>query len=289
MVWFRLEIYYLQAMENFWDYTFNDDVGFIETYDELPLWSAPFGLFLLEHIGLQQGMTVMDIGSGTGFPLFELAERLGPSSKCYGLDPWKNANERAMKKLRNYAVKNVEVIDGSAEKIPMDDMSVDLIVSNLGINNFDKPDIVFTECHRVMKANGKLALTTNLNGHWKTFYDIFEETLRRLKKDDSIEKLTAQQWHRGTVATVSALFSNNGFTVTRTVEDSFNMRFLNGTAFLNHHFVKLGWLASWKNIIPENEWAIVFTELEKALNVFAESSGGLSLTVPIAFIEGQKI
>ena len=180
-------------MTEFWNYKLKDTAEFVETFDELPLWSAAFGFLLLKYVDLKPNQIVLDIGSGTGFPLFELAERLGTSCKCYGLDPWQNANNRAIKKINNYDVTNVEVIQGTAEKIPFDDESIDLIVSNLGINNFDKPDIVFTECNRVLKSKSQLALTTNLNGHWKEFYNIFEETLHQLDKHD----LMFQRANRG--------------------------------------------------------------------------------------------
>ena len=165
-------------MTEFWNYKFNDTTEFVETFDELPLWSASFGLLLLKHVHLKPNQTVLDIGSGAGFPLFELEERLGTSCKYYGLDPWKNANKRANKKIKNYETENVELHEGPADKIPFDKESIDLIVSNLGINNFDNPSKVFTECNRVLKPKSKLALTTNLNGHWKEFYNIFEETFR---------------------------------------------------------------------------------------------------------------
>ena len=252
------------------------------------MWSATFGLLLLKHVDLQPNQIVLDIGSGAGFPLFELAERLGASCKCYGLDPWKNANERANKKIKNYDVNNVQVLEGSADNIPFDYASIDLIVSNLGINNFEKPDIVFAECNRVLRPNGKLVLTTNLNGHWKEFYNIFEETFRQLNKIGLIEKLTKQQEYRGTVATVSKLFTKNGFEITQAIEDKFEMRFLNGSAFLNHHFIKVGWLSSWQSIIQENEWETVFNLLETNLNNYANKKNGLTLTVPMAFIEGEK-
>jgi len=88
-------------MTEYLSFTFNDDQAFIDTFDELPLWSAPFGLLLLKHLKLRPGLTVLDIGSGAGFPLMEIAGRLGPSCKCYGLDPWINANNRARRKVLN--------------------------------------------------------------------------------------------------------------------------------------------------------------------------------------------
>lgn len=276
-------------MTEFWNYKFDDTAEFVETFDELPLWSSSFGLLLLKHLELKPNQIVLDIGSGTGFPLFELAERLGTTCKCYGLDIWKNANDRAKKKIKSYAVTNVELIEGSADKLPFNNESVDLIVSNLGINNFDNPKIVFAECYRVLKLKGKIALTTNLNGHWKEFYNIFEETFRQLNKNELIAKLTDQQDHRGTVETISKLFTDNGIKIARHFEEKFEMRFLNGSAFLNHHFIKVGWLSSWQSIIKEDEWSTVFKKLEENLNKLSDKEGGLILSVPMAFIEGQKL
>lgn len=275
-------------MTEYLSYKFEDTPGFIQTFDELPLWSAPFGLLLLAHIEYKPGLTILDIGSGAGFPLMEIAARFGRSCKCYGLDIWVNANNRAKQKIKNYGLSNVEVIEGSAEKIPFDDGTIDLIVSNLGINNFDNPAIVFAECNRVLKPGGKLALTTNLDGHWKTFYEIFEATLRQSGKEALVGKLKEQEAHRGTVESISQLFTSNGFTIHQYHAGTFEMKFVDGSAFLNHYFVKLGWLPSWTGLLEEADRPAVFTLLEQNLNEHAVKNGGLSLTVPMAFIEGEK-
>ncbi len=275
-------------MTEYLSYQFTDSQDLVNTFDELPLWSAAFGLLLLKHLELRRDITVLDIGSGTGFPLLELAGRLGTSCKLYGLDTWKNANDRARQKIHNYQITHVEVLDGAAEKMPFDDDSIDLIVSNLGINNFENPQMAFKECWRVLKPGGKLALTTNLNGHWKTFYNIFEDTLRQIGKAELVVQLTEQQEHRGNKASVSELFSQNGFQVCRHFEEVYEMIFLDGSALLNHHFVKLGWLASWRDFLPQDELTPVFTALEHNLNTFSKKSGGLHLTVPMLFMEGEK-
>ncbi|MCC6462449.1 MAG: class I SAM-dependent methyltransferase [Saprospiraceae bacterium] len=275
-------------MSAYLDYQFEDSPDVVDTFDELPLWSAAFGLLLLKHLPLQSGLMVLDIGSGAGFPLLELAGRLGASSRLYGLDPWANANERARKKIRNYGLTNVGVIQASAEEMPFPAGHFDLIVSNLGINNFDNPERVFRECHRVLKPQGKLALTTNLNGHWQTFYDIFENTLRQLGQHEYIPGLLAQQAQRGTVASIAQLFSEAGFAPPLHHCEQLEMRFLDGSAFLNHHFVKLGWLASWRELLPEAERPAVFTSLEQQLNAHARAAGGLTLQVPMAYLEAEK-
>ena len=59
----------------------------------------------------------MDIGF-VGFPLIELAMRLGSSCKVFGIDPWKAAIERANLKLRYIGLQNVELAEGAAEQMP---------------------------------------------------------------------------------------------------------------------------------------------------------------------------
>lgn len=276
-------------MTEYLTYTFKDSETFVNTFDEAPLWSASFGLLLLKHLDLKPNITVIDIGSGAGFPLLELAGRLGNSCKLYGIDPWTNACNRAKQKIKDYGLSNVEIIESSAENIPFDKDSIDLIVSNLGINNFENPAIVFKECNRVLKPNGKLALTTNLYGHWKEFYKIFYSTLEHTGKAELIPVLTKDEEHRGTRESVAKLFTENGFRITRHFEETLEMKFVDGSAFLNHHFVKLGWLTTWISIFPKEDLQHIFAALETNLNAYAAANNGLLLTVRMAFVEGEKI
>lgn len=275
-------------MASYLSYQFEDNDEFINSFDEQPLWSASFGLLLFRHLTLKHNLTVIDIGSGAGFPLLELAERLGNSCKLYGLDPWQNANKRAIQKMKSYGITNVEIKEGSAEKIPFDDNSIDLVVSNLGINNFDNPALVFNECYRVLKTNAKLALTTNIKGHWKEFYRIFESTLKQLGKDEYLVALKKEEDHRGTIENITGLFTNSGFSITNCKQENFEMKFVDGSAFLHHHFIKLGWLGSWLQLFPPGETVEIFTALEQNLNSYAAVTGELVLTVPMAYIEAEK-
>ncbi len=131
---------------------------FVSVIDELPLWSAPFGLKLLEAIKIRKKITVLDIGSGLGFPVLEIAMRLGESCKVYGIDPWKEAVNRIRQKISFYGIRNVEIFDGVAENIPLPDHSVDLIVSNNGINNVNDLSKTLLECTRVCKPGGQFVV-----------------------------------------------------------------------------------------------------------------------------------
>src|SRR5664280_2828971 len=65
-----------------------DFTEYVNVSDECSIWSAPFGLKLLDYIDYKQNISALDIGFGTGFPLTEIALRLGESSTVYGIDPW---------------------------------------------------------------------------------------------------------------------------------------------------------------------------------------------------------
>ena len=61
-----------------------------------------------------------------------------------------------------------------------------------------------------------------------------------------------------------------------------------GSAFLNHYFVKLGWLSSWLELIPKHDHQSIFSHLEQNLNSLAKTKGGLLLSVPMLYMEGDK-
>ncbi|HEX9163116.1 MAG TPA: class I SAM-dependent methyltransferase, partial [Thermoanaerobaculia bacterium] len=154
------------------------DPNIVSAYDELPLWSAMFGLLLLDEVPLTGVRSVLDVGCGTGFPLIELAERLGPSAHVHGIDPWRAGLDRASEKIAARGTPNVTLHEGSASSMPFNDATFDLIVSNLGINNFDDRAAAMRECRRVARPGATIALTTNLQGHMRELYDVFDDVLR---------------------------------------------------------------------------------------------------------------
>ena len=81
----------------------------VALFDELPLWSALAGQLLLEHVPLD-ARRVLDVGCGAGFPLFELAERLGEGARVVGVDPWAAALRRAGAKRSAWPVANAHII-----------------------------------------------------------------------------------------------------------------------------------------------------------------------------------
>jgi arsenite methyltransferase len=261
----------------------------VSFFDELPLWSAPFGLRLFEQIRLRKNIAALDIGFGAGFPLTELAMRLGNSCTVYGIDPWEAAIVRTKEKLRHYGITNVKIFRGMAEEIPLEDGSVDLIVSNNGINNVSDLNRVLSECHRVMRDNGQFVLSVNLDTTMIEFYTVMEQVMTDLGLKSETGRIREHIYSkRRPLPELLSLLNQSGFTVSSTVEDRFDYRFTDGTTLLRHFFMRLAFIPSWENIVPADRRHEVFRIIEDRLNGQAEHAGHINLGVPFVVIDCAK-
>ena len=108
---------------------------------------------------LKAGEIVLDLGSGGGIDVFLSARRVGPTGKAYGLDMTDEMLALARENQRKAGVPNVEFLKGEIESIPLPDNSVDVIISNCVINLSADKDRVLRETFRVLKPNGRFAVS----------------------------------------------------------------------------------------------------------------------------------
>ncbi|MCX6038767.1 MAG: arsenite methyltransferase [Chloroflexi bacterium] len=102
--------------------------------------------------GLKPGETVLDLGSGGGLDCFLAAKQVGESGHVIGVDMTPEMLERARLAASRLGVRNVEFREGYLEKLPVEDASVDVVISNCVINlSPDKPQ-VFREVFRVLRS-----------------------------------------------------------------------------------------------------------------------------------------
>jgi arsenite methyltransferase len=108
---------------------------------------------------LQEGETVLDLGSGGGIDVLLSARRVGPGGKAYGLDMTPEMLALARENARKANVTNVEFLEGTIEAIPLPAESVDVVISNCVINLSADKRRTLTEAFRVLRPGGRFAVS----------------------------------------------------------------------------------------------------------------------------------
>jgi arsenite methyltransferase len=109
--------------------------------------------------GVKEGDVVLDLGSGAGIDLLIAADKTGPAGRVIGVDMTDEMIERARKNISAAGYQNVEVRKGIIEKLPVEDASVDWVISNCVINLSPEKERVFAEIARVLKPGGQMSVS----------------------------------------------------------------------------------------------------------------------------------
>ncbi len=105
---------------------------------------------------IQEGDVVLDLGSGAGFDSFLAVKKVGINGKVIGVDMTEEMIYKARNLADKYGFKNVEFRLGDIEKLPVENESIDVIISNCVINLAPDKFKVFKEAYRVLKNKGKM-------------------------------------------------------------------------------------------------------------------------------------
>jgi len=108
---------------------------------------------------LKEGEVVLDLGSGAGIDAFLAANAVGESGKVIGVDMTPAMIARAIENADKGNYRNVEFRLGEIEDLPVEDNSVDVIISNCVINLSPDKQRVFEEAYRVLRPEGRLMVS----------------------------------------------------------------------------------------------------------------------------------
>ncbi|MFH0929138.1 MAG: arsenite methyltransferase [Candidatus Aenigmatarchaeota archaeon] len=144
---------------------------------------------------LKEGDTVLDLGSGAGLDCFLAAKKVGNSGRVIGVDMTEEMINKARGNAEKYGFSNVEFMLGEIENLPLEDLSVDVIISNCVINLSPNKDKVFGEAYRVLRKGGRLfvsdiVLLEELSEEQKNNVDLLTGCVAgALMKDDYMRRI----------------------------------------------------------------------------------------------------
>lgn len=113
----------------------------------------------LALLGLSEGETVVDLGSGAGIDCFIAARRVGQSGRVIGVDMTPEMISRARANAEAADITNVEFRLGEIEHLPIGDGEADAVISNCVVNLVPNKRQVFAEVARVLKPGGRISLS----------------------------------------------------------------------------------------------------------------------------------
>lgn len=113
----------------------------------------------INHAKPQVSEVCVDLGSGRGNDVIRLAEEVGETGYVYGIDISEGMIVKAKANLAKFDVQNAAILQAELEKLPLENSSVNLVISNCTINHATNKQTVWDEVYRILKPNGRFVVS----------------------------------------------------------------------------------------------------------------------------------
>ena len=229
-------------------------------------WAAP--LCDAAHIGSRDA--VLDVACGTGATTREAASRLDADSKIVGLD--RNAGMLEVAELR---APDIKWIDGTAEELPFDDASFDVVLCQFGLMFFDDREKALSEMLRVLRAGGRIAVSVWDDVANSPGYADMIELIQSMFGDEPANALRAP-FALGSKDSFRQLLTAGGL-------DGATVKTWDGTAHFEsiREWVRMdvyGWTLA--DFIDEAGYEALVAAAEEKLAQYAGDDGSVSFPIP---------
>jgi len=107
----------------------------------------------------QEGEICVDLGSGRGNDVIRMAEAVGDNGHAYGIDISEGMIAKAKAAIEKFDVSNATILKSELEKLPLEENSVNLVISNCTINHASDKQAVWNEVYRILKAGGRFVVS----------------------------------------------------------------------------------------------------------------------------------
>ena len=113
----------------------------------------------LDHAAPATGERIVDLGSGRGNDVLKAARMVGPEGRAYGVDFTPKMIRVAEINRKKLKIQNAEFLEGEIHRIPLEDESAHVIISNCTINHARDKSAVYREIHRALKPGGRFVVS----------------------------------------------------------------------------------------------------------------------------------
>ncbi len=255
----------------------------------LPVWSHRFGRMLLRDLEIEPGSQVLDVACGTGYPATEILRRLSSDSRLIAIDGSAAMLDIARTKIEETGAKNVFFRSESAvPNLSFADDVYDMVVCNLGLGDFERPETALVDFARVTCPGGEVRCTLPLRGTFQEFFDIYQEVLTKHDKHDTLARL--QDHIATTLRTPDECYEwlETAGLVDAAVEvDEFTMLFKSSREFFFSPVIEFGPLLDWKELAGKGqEMQDVFWYIKEAIDAYY-GGRAFEVTVKAGLIKGR--